>query len=111
MLGCLRGKPAEQANLAGKQSLIYILDSESFFAHETKEGEMKTEIIFETRPDGTNIMRVTFTAEEPGDKANLSTAHWYAPKDPNKWATENVIGSNHYVERIDLVLPLEKLSE
>ena len=69
---------------------------------------MRAKINFETKLDGTNIMRVTLVSEDPGDKAKLSTARWYAPKDPNKWVAENAVGSNFYIEQIDLVLPLEK---
>jgi len=81
------------------------------YSEHGKEKRMRAKIGFEMRPDGTNIMRVTLIPVDPGDVGDLSTACWHAPTNPNKWVTENVVGSNHYVEQLDLVLPLEKLSQ
>ena len=72
---------------------------------------MRAKIKFESVGDGQIVTRLILTAEAPGEKADLSTIRWYAPNDPGKWVTENVVGSNHYVNQIELVLPLGKLSE
>jgi len=70
---------------------------------------MKTKLTWEK--DGKNeSARLTLTADNPGEAAELSHLRWQAPKDGSVWKTENPVGNGHMIDQLEIVLPLMNFS-